>query len=155
MFSSCRFFISSYSCWVFSNAASVASLLFLTSANSSVIVASFCFCTASSSSSALGGKDQNSGNEKAVERDPTQGIELKGTHTQRVPQRRHRIHVGESEFRETNPYVSFVVCLTTHFSSYYFVLPLRSTWWCYFCVCRNDKYTLYHLQRHYTKLHLC
>ena len=53
-----------------------------------------------------------------VERDPTQGIELKETQTKRVPQHRRRIHGGESEFRETNPCVSFVVCLTTHFSSF-------------------------------------
>ena len=52
-----------------------------------------------------------------VERDPTQGIKLKETHTQRVPQRRRRIHGGESELRETNPYASFVVCLTTLSSS--------------------------------------
>jgi len=51
-----------------------------------------------------------------VEKDPTQGIELQETQAQRVPQRRRRIHFGESELRETNPSVSFVVCLTTHFS---------------------------------------
>ena len=72
-----------------------------------------------------------------VEKDPSQGIELQETQAQRVPQRRRRIHVGESELRETNPCVSFVVCLITHFSSYYIVLPLRSTWWCCFCVCRD------------------
>ena len=55
------------------------------------------------------GKKQDSGSEEVVERDPTQGIELKETHTQRVPQRRRRIHGGESELRETNPCVSFVV----------------------------------------------
>ena len=41
-----------------------------------------------------------------VERDPTQEIELKETRAQRVPQRRRRIHGGESELRETNPCVS-------------------------------------------------
>ena len=51
-FSSCHFFMSSYSCWDFSSATSAASLLFLTSANSLVMAASFCFCTASSSSRA-------------------------------------------------------------------------------------------------------
>ena len=56
-----------------------------------------------------------------VERDPTQGIELKESHTQRVPQRRRRIHGGESELRETNPCVSFVVCLTTLSSSICFI----------------------------------
>ena len=45
----------------------------------------------------------------------TQGIELKETHAQRVPQRRRMIHFGESELCEINPGVSFVVCLTTHF----------------------------------------
>ena len=50
-----------------------------------------------------------------VEKDPTQGIELQETQAQRVPQRRRRIHVVESELRETNPCVSFVVCHTTHF----------------------------------------
>ena len=50
-----------------------------------------------------------------VEKDSTQGIELQETQAQRVPQRRRRIHVGESELRETNPCFSFVVCLTTHF----------------------------------------
>ena len=41
-----------------------------------------------------------------VEKDPTQGIELQETQAQRIPQRRRRIHVGESELRETNPCVS-------------------------------------------------
>ena len=57
-------------------------------------------------------------NEEVVERDPTHGIELKETHTQRVPQRKRRIHGGESELQETNPCVSIVVCLTSHFSSF-------------------------------------
>ena len=48
-----------------------------------------------------------------VERDPTHGIELKETHTQRVPQQRRRIHLGESELWEINLCVSIVVCLTT------------------------------------------
>ena len=41
-----------------------------------------------------------------VEKDPTQGNELQETQAQRVPQWRRRIHVGESELRETNPCVS-------------------------------------------------
>ena len=41
-----------------------------------------------------------------VEKDPTQGIELQETQAQRVPQRRRRIHFGESELRKTNPCVS-------------------------------------------------
>ena len=41
-----------------------------------------------------------------VGKDPTQGIELKEIHDQRVPQQRCRIHFGESELRETNPCVS-------------------------------------------------
>ena len=41
-----------------------------------------------------------------VEKDPTQGIELQETQAQRIPQQRCRIHVGESELRETNPCVS-------------------------------------------------
>ena len=53
-----------------------------------------------------------------VEKDPTQGIELQETHAQRVPQWRRRIHVGESELRETNPCVSILVCLTTCHSSF-------------------------------------
>ena len=53
-----------------------------------------------------------------VEKDQTQGIELQETQAQRVPQRRRRIHFGESELCEINPGVSFVVCLTTHFSSF-------------------------------------
>ena len=64
-------------------------------------------------------KDQASGKEEVVEKDPTQGIELQETQAQRVPQQRRRIHVGESELRETNPCVSFVVCLTTLSSSIY------------------------------------
>ena len=72
----------------------------------------------------LGGKDQDSGNEEVVERDPTQGIELKETHAQRVSQRRCRIHFSESELRETNPRVFFVVCLITLHSS--FTLCFRS-----------------------------
>ena len=35
-----------------------------------------------------------------VEKDPTQGIELQETQAQRVPQRRHRIHISESELRK-------------------------------------------------------
>ena len=62
--------------------------------------------------------DQDSGKEEVVEKDPIQEIELQETQAQRVPQRRCRIHVGESELWETNPCVSFVVCLTTHFSSF-------------------------------------
>ena len=42
-----------------------------------------------------------------VEKDPTQGIELQETQAQRVPQRRRRIHFGESELQKTNPCVSF------------------------------------------------
>ena len=57
LFSSCRFFMSSYSCWVFNSASSAASLLFLTLANSLVIAASFCFCVASSSSSTYSAAD--------------------------------------------------------------------------------------------------
>ena len=53
-----------------------------------------------------------------VEKDPTQGIEFQETQAQRVSQRRCRIYVGESELRETNPCVSIVVYLTTHFSSF-------------------------------------
>ena len=45
-----------------------------------------------------------------IEKDPTQGIELQETQAQRVHQQRRRIHFGESELRETNPCVSFVVC---------------------------------------------
>ena len=41
-----------------------------------------------------------------VEKDPTQGIELQETQAQRVPQRRRRIHFGESELQEINPCVS-------------------------------------------------
>ena len=41
-----------------------------------------------------------------VEKDPTQWIELQETQAQRVPQRRRRIHFGESELRETNTCVS-------------------------------------------------
>ena len=41
-----------------------------------------------------------------VEKDPTQGIELQETQAQRVPQRRRRIHFGESKLRETNTCVS-------------------------------------------------
>ena len=41
-----------------------------------------------------------------VEKNPTQEIKLQETQAQRVPQRRRRIHFGESDFRETNPYVS-------------------------------------------------
>ena len=41
-----------------------------------------------------------------VEKDATQGIELQETQAQRVPQRRRRIHFGESELWETNPCVS-------------------------------------------------
>ena len=41
-----------------------------------------------------------------VEKDPNQGIELQETQAQRVPQRRHRIHFGESELWEINPCVS-------------------------------------------------
>ena len=41
-----------------------------------------------------------------VEKDLTQGIELQETQAQRVAQQRCRIHFGESELRETNPYVS-------------------------------------------------
>ena len=41
-----------------------------------------------------------------VEKDPTQGIELQETQAPRVPQRRRRIHFGESELWETNPCVS-------------------------------------------------
>ena len=41
-----------------------------------------------------------------MKNDPTQGIELQETQAQRVPQRRRRIHFGESELRKTNPYVS-------------------------------------------------
>ena len=37
-----------------------------------------------------------------VEKDPTQGIELQETQAQRVPQRRRRIHFGESKLREIN-----------------------------------------------------
>ena len=55
---------------------------------------------------------------KWLKKTQLKGIELQETHAQRVPQRRRRIHGGESELRETNPCVSFVVCLTTHFSSY-------------------------------------
>ena len=44
--------------------------------------------------------------EEVVEKDPTQGIELQETQAQRVPQRRRRIHFGESELWETNPCVS-------------------------------------------------
>ena len=51
-----------------------------------------------------------------VEKDPTQGIELQETQAQRVPQWRRRIHIGESELRETNPCVSIVVCLTINCS---------------------------------------
>ena len=56
-FSSYRLFMSSYSCWVFTSDSSAASLLFLTSANSLVIAASFCFCVASSSSSTYSAAD--------------------------------------------------------------------------------------------------
>jgi len=41
-----------------------------------------------------------------VEKDPTQGIKLQETQAQRVPQRRRRIHFGESELQEINPCVS-------------------------------------------------
>ena len=41
-----------------------------------------------------------------VEKDPSQGIELQETQAQRVPQRRRRIQVGESELREINSCVS-------------------------------------------------
>src|SRR6185312_9230297 len=101
----------------------------------------------------LGGKDQDSGIRKVVERDPTQGIELKETHTQRVPQRRRRIHGGESELRKTNSCVSFVVCLTTLSSSICFIIPHRSTLVCCFCVCRDLQYIHNNLQEHYIKLY--
>ena len=54
-----------------------------------------------------------------VEKDPTQGIELQETQAQRVPQRRHRIHVDESELQETNP------CVSLWFASLLTSLALR------------------------------
>jgi len=81
--------------------------------------------------------DQDSGIGEVVERDPTQGIELKETHTQRVHQRKRD---GESELRETNPCVSIVVCLTTLSSSISFIILHQSTLVCCFCVCRNLQY---------------
>ena len=68
-----------------------------------------------------------------VEKDPTQGNELHETLAQRVPQRRHRIHVGESELREKKSCVSFVICLTTHFSS--FTLCFRSIYLVVLFIC--------------------
>ena len=41
-----------------------------------------------------------------VEKNPTQWIELQETQAQWVPQRRRRIHFGESELWGTNPCVS-------------------------------------------------
>ena len=49
----------------------------------------------------------------------THEIELKETHTQQVPQRRRRIHVDESELRETNP------CVSLWFASILTSLALR------------------------------
>ena len=78
-----------------------------------------------------------------VEKDPTQGIELKETHAQRVPQWRHRIHFGESELRETNPCVSTLVCLTTYFSTFTlcFRLDLLS---CIVSVCAGPR-NIFHI----------
>ena len=102
----------------------------------------------------LGEKDQDSRIGEVVERYSTQGIELKETHTQRVPQRRHMIHGGESEFRETNPCVSFVVCLTTHFSS--FTLCFRfDLLGCIVSVCAETWNILYITCRGTTPSYIC
>ena len=69
-----------------------------------------------------------------VEKDPTQGIELKETHAQRVSQRRCRIHFSESELRETNPRVFFVVCLTTYALAFYLYFRIDLLW-CVVSVC--------------------
>jgi len=53
-----------------------------------------------------------------LKRPNSRDLELKETHVQRVPQRRCRIHFGESELRETNPCVSILVCLTICHSSF-------------------------------------
>ena len=45
-------------------------------------------------------------------------IELQETQAQRVPQRRHRIHVDESELQETNP------CVSLWFASLFISLTL-------------------------------
>ena len=65
------------------------------------------------------------------------------------------VHLGESELRETNSCVSFVVCLTTLSSSIVFVIPHRSTLVCCFCGCRDLQHIYNHLQEHYTRLYLC
>ena len=62
--------------------------------------------------------DQDSGKEEVVEKDPTQGIELQETQAQRVPQRRRRIHISESELRETN------LCVSLWFASLFISLAL-------------------------------
>ena len=66
--------------------------------------------------------------------DATQRIELKETHTQRVPRRRRRIQRGESELRETNHCAFSLVCHTTcDLVSYlYFRFDLL---WCVVSVC--------------------
>ena len=69
-----------------------------------------------------------------VERDPTHGIELKETHAQRVSQWRCRIHFSESELRETNPRVFFVVCLTTYALAFYLYFRIDLLW-CVVSVC--------------------
>ena len=63
------------------------------------------------------GKKQDSGSEEVVERDPTQGIELKETHAHRVPQRRVGSFVlgvarSGSELRSNKSFVSlaFLSC---------------------------------------------
>ena len=88
-----------------------------------------------------------------VEIDPTQGIELKEIHAQRVPQRRRRIiHRGESEHRETNPCVSSVVCLTTCALALYLYFRFDLLW-CVVSVLQGLKIHL--ISPANTKFYLC
>ena len=77
-----------------------------------------------------------------MEKTQLKGIVLKETHVQRVPQRRRRIHFGEFELRETNPCVSIVVCLTTHFSSFTLCFRVNLLGLLFLCVQRLEIYLI-------------
>ena len=73
-----------------------------------------------------------------VEKNPTQEIKLQETQAQRVLQRRRRIHVGESELRETNP------CASLWFASLLFSLAITLCFrfdllGCILCVCAGTR----------------